>query len=142
MSFVKIWIHAVWGTKNNQPLLRPPILQKICDHIKENAKEKQIYIDTINGHDDHIHTLMLLNPELSISKQIQLLKGESSSWANKNFLTKDKLEWAVKYFATSVSDSKIDIVRAYIKNQQIHHKKQTFEEEYKNFLKSIGYEAE
>ena len=106
MSFVKIWIHAVWGTKNNQPFLKPPVLQQICEHIKKNAREKQIYIDTINGHDDHIHTLMLLNPEMSISRQIQLLKGESTFWANKNIPLKGKLEWAVKYFATSVRDRK------------------------------------
>ena len=108
------------------PILKPPVLQHVCDHIKMNAKEKVIHIDTINGYDDHIHVLMLLKHDLSISKQMQLLKGESAFWANKNDVLKTKLEWADKFFAASVSDSKVDAVRAYINNQQEHHKKQTF----------------
>ena len=142
MSYIKIWIHAVWGTKNRMPILKPPVLQHVCDHIKMNAKEKVIHIDTINGYDDHIHVLMLLKHDLSISKQMQLLKGESAFWANKNDVLKTKLEWADKFFAASVSDSKVDIVRAYINNQQEHHKKQTFTDEYNQFLKSMGYEYE
>ena len=107
MSYIKIWIHAVWGTKNRKPILKPPVLKQICDHIKVNAKEKGIYIDTINGYDDHVHVLMLQKHDLSISKQIQLLKGESSFWANKNDVVKPKLEWAVKFFAASVSFAKL-----------------------------------
>src|SRR5215212_5589736 len=140
MSYIKIWIHAVWGTKSRKPILKPGVLKEVCDHIKMNAKEKDIYIDVINGHDDHIHVLMLLKHDLSISKQMQLLKGESAFWANKNGVLKIKLEWAVKFFAASVSEGKIDVVRAYINNQQGHHKKQTFADEYNQFLKSLGYE--
>lgn len=142
MSYIKIWIHAVWGTKNRQPILKPSILQQVCSHIKSNAKEKGIFIDRINGHDEHIHVLMLLNHDYSISKQMQLLKGESAHWANKTELIKDGLQWADKYFAASVSNDKIDNVRAYIDNQQAHHQKQTFMEEYKYFLNSLGYEED
>ena len=73
---------------------------------------------------------------------MQLLKGESAHWANEVGLLKTRLEWADKFFAASVSESKINAVRDYIDNQQIHHKKQTFIEEYKHFLKSLGYEEE
>lgn len=92
MSYIKIWIHAVWGTKNRQPILKPPILEKICSHIKLNATEKGIYIDRINGHDEHIHVLMLLKNDNNISKQMQLLKGESAHWANDLVLIKDGFE--------------------------------------------------
>ena len=139
MSYIKIWIHAVWGTKNRQPVLNPLILEKICSHIKSNAIEKGIYIDRINGHDEHIHVLMLLKHDNSISKQMQLLKGESAHWTNEAGLIKDRLEWADKFFAASVSNDKIDSVRAYIDNQQTHHQKQTFIDEYKYFLNSLGY---
>ncbi len=64
---------------------------------------------------------------------MQLLKGESAFWANKNDVLKTKLEWADKFFAASVSEGKADVVRAYINNQQEHHKKQTFTDEYNNF---------
>jgi REP element-mobilizing transposase RayT len=142
MSYVKIWIHAVWGTKNHEPVLKPPILEKICSHIGFNAKQKGIYIDRINGYDEHIHILMLLKSEYSISKQMQLIKGESAHWVNVSKLLKTKLEWADKFFAASVSESQIDSVRAYIDNQQTHHQKQTFTEEYKHFLASLGYKQE
>ena len=141
MSYIKIWIHAVWGTKNRTPILKQPVLKSVCAHIRENAKAKGIYLDRINGHDDHIHVLMLLKYDLSISKQVQLLKGESAFWANKNRLIKGELEWSTKYFAASVSNDKIDVVRKYIDNQQMHHEKRTFQEEYSLFLNSLGYSS-
>lgn len=142
MSYIKIWIHAVWGTKNRLPLLKEPILSRVCEHILNNAKEKGIYIDTINGHDEHVHVLMLLKYDCSIAKQVQLLKGESAFWMNKHNINKAHFEWANKYFAASVSDDKIDNVRAYILNQKEHHRRYTFAEEYKLFLKGIGYEED
>ena len=78
MSYIKIWIHAVCGTKNREPVLKLPILQQVCSHINSNAKEKGIYLDRINGYDEHVHVLMLLKHDHSISKQMQLLKGESA----------------------------------------------------------------
>ncbi len=140
MSYIKIWIHAVWSTKDREPVLKPDILKQVCNHIFSNAKEKGIYIDKINGYDEHMHVLMLLKHDNSISKQMQLLKGESAFWVNKSGLLKGKFEWADKYFAASVSDDKIDTVRAYIDNQQEHHRKINFTEEYKKFIQSLGYE--
>ena len=139
MAFVKIWIHAVWGTKNREPVLENEILGSICDHIKENGKLKGIFIECINGFSDHLHCLMLLNADTSISKQMQLLKGESSFWINKNKIIKGHFEWADEYFASSVSEDKLDIARAYILNQQEHHKKVTFKDEYEKFLKHFGF---
>lgn len=77
MAFVKIWIHAVWGIKNREPVLSKDVRMKLFRHIKENAKDKMIFIDLINGYSDHVHCLLTLNADMSISKTIQLLKGES-----------------------------------------------------------------
>ena len=140
MAFVKVWIHAVWGTKNREPVLENGILESVCDHIKENGKLKGIFIESINGYSDHLHCLMLLNADTSISKQMQLIKGESSFWINKNKIIKGKFEWADEYFASSVSEDKLDIARAYILNQQEHHKKVTFKDEYEKFLKHFGFD--
>ena len=139
MSFVKIWIHAVWGTKNRKPVLSKEIRIKLFQHIRENAKEKEIYIDFINGHLDHVHCLLALNADMSISKTIQLIKGESVFWANKNELTEAKLEWADEYFAVSISESMIDKVRDYIKNQEQHHAKITFMQEYEDFMRKYEF---
>ncbi|MEO5998651.1 MAG: transposase [Chitinophagaceae bacterium] len=108
----------------------------------QQCNGKRLYIDTINGYDKHIHLLMLLKAGNSISKQMQLLKGESAHWAKQCGLLKDGLSCADKYFAASVSEDEIDKVRMYIKNQQTHHQKQTFAAEYNLFLKSVGYEIE
>ena len=139
MAFVKIWIHAVWGTKNREPVLEKGILKSVCDHIKENGKLKGIFIECVNGYSDHLHCLMLLNAGMSISKQMQLIKGESSFWINKNRIVKGHFEWADEYFASSVSEDKLDIVKAYILNQQEHHKKVTFKNDYEKFLKHFGF---
>ena len=70
---------------------------------------------------------------------MQLIKGESSFWINKNKIIKRQFEWADEYFASSVSEDKLDIVRAYIINQQEHHKKVAFKDEYGKFLKQFGF---
>lgn len=69
---------------------------------------------------------------------MQLIKGEAAYWVNKNSLINGKLEWADEYFATSVSESKLDKVRDYIKNQEAHHQKITFKSEYESFLNKVG----
>ena len=71
---------------------------------------------------------------------MQLIKGESSYWINKNGLVKEKFEWQDEYFAVSVSESMIDKVRGYIKNQESHHFRKTFQEEYDEFILKYGFE--
>ncbi len=77
----------------------------ILDHIRENAKTKEIYIDIINGQPEHIHCLFGLNADMALSKAMNLMKGESSHWINKEKIFKAKFEWADEYFAASVSES-------------------------------------
>jgi len=139
MSYVKIWVHVVWGTKNKEPVLLKEIRKDLFQHIKENAKKKEIYIDFINGYVEHIHCLLALNADTTIAKVMQLIKGEAAYWANKTKLMKTKLEWADEYFAVSVSESMIDKVRDYIRNQEDHHKKITFRQEYDEFIKKYKF---
>lgn len=92
MSFIKINVHCVWSTKDRFPFLsNRNIQQLVWDHIRQNARSKGIYIDTINGHVDHCHCLISLGGDQSIQKVIQLIKGESSNWINKNGLIKKKV---------------------------------------------------
>ena len=139
MSYVKIMVHAVWGTKNREPFLTQSLLPVVIDHIQVNAKTKNIFIDSINGHTEHIHCLLGLNSEMSIAKALQLMKGESAFWINKQGLTKTKFEWADEYFAVSVSESLLNNVRTYIRNQQEHHQKKTFQQEYDEFIKKYNF---
>lgn len=139
MPMIKVWIHLVWATKSRQPLLDKNIRQTIFQHMRENAKEKNIYVDFINGHTDHVHLLISLNAEQTIAKTVQLIKGESSYWVNKNNLCAGKFEWQDDYFAVSVSESGVNAVREYIKNQEEHHAKKTFQQEYDEFIAKYGF---
>ena len=134
MPFTRILIHAVWGTKNREPLLTQEKLFLVINHIKENAITKGIYITDINGHIDHLHCIISLNRDLSIAKTMQLIKGESSFWANKEKIFLHRFEWADEYYAVSVSESQLQKVKDYIANQPEHHKKKTFKQECDEFL--------
>ena len=130
MSFLKIYIHFVWSTKNRIPYLDTLDLRlNVWKHIKENGKEKGIFIDQVNGYSDHCHCLISLRSNQTIQSIAQLIKGESSHWINENNLCPDKFQWQDEYFAVSVSESMLLRVRNYIKNQEQHHTKYTFEEE-------------
>jgi len=142
MSFIKVYVHFVWSTKKRIPFLTDNIRFRVFNHIRENAKEKNIYIDFINGYFDHVHCLVSLNDDLSIGKIAQLIKGESSHWINENKLTEEKFSWQDEYLAVAVDDSKINIVRNYISKQEEHHKKNSFANEYDKFLKRYGFEIE
>ncbi|MFM6924658.1 MAG: IS200/IS605 family transposase [Ferruginibacter sp.] len=140
MPFIKVWVHLVWTTKNRKLILTSDIRQKVFAHIRENAKTKNIHVDFVNGHADHVHCLAALNQEQSIAKVVQLIKGESSFWINKTSLCKEKFEWQDDYFAVSVSESGVDKVRQYIKNQETHHARKTFQQEYDEFMEKYGFE--
>jgi putative transposase len=140
MAYVKNWFHCVWGTNNRQPFLRTEERETVIKHILENAKDKKIWIDCLNGSSEHLHCLLSLDPDKSLSQVMQLIKGESSHWINKQKLTTFRFKWAVEYFALSVSESQLTIIRNYIRNQEEHHKKMSWEGEYNKFLKDYGFE--
>ena len=139
MPFIKIWIHLVWATKKRAPLLTKDMRQQVFKHIKGNGLGKGIHVDFVNGHIDHVHCLISLNTDQTIAQVLQLLKGESSFWINKNNLCKEHFEWQDEYFAVSVSESGVNKVREYIKNQEAHHTKKTFQEEYDEFMNKYGF---
>ena len=141
MGFLKIWVHIVWTTKNQKPLLTQEIRRDVFKHIRENAKEKSIYVDYINGYTEHVHCLISLGCGQNIDKIVMLLKGESSFWINKNKISLDKFEWQDDYFALSVSESAVNKVRNYIKNQENHHKRKSYNDEYQEFLLNYKFDV-
>lgn len=130
-------IHFIWATKNRQPLINKELKPLLLSHIKENSIKKGIFIDCQNCVENHIHLLISLGTEQTISKIAMLIKGESSLWVNRQNIIRHKFEWQDDYIALSVSESAIPIVRNYIANQEIHHKKKTFAKEYQDFLKDF-----
>ncbi len=129
MSWVRILIHIVFSTKNREYRLNKDIRESLFKHITANAEQKDIYLDSLGGYYDHIHCLVSLGRQQTISRIAQLIKGESSFWLNKNYFKHEKFQWQDDYWATSVSVNDSDSLRMYILNQEEHHKDYTFEKE-------------
>lgn len=128
-SLINVWVHLVWTTKNREPLLNIELKFKVCEHILENARAKGHYVDFINGVEDHLHCLIKLQATVTLCKFVNDIKGESSNWVNKNNFLPSNFGWQDGYGAFSVSPQNINMVRNYIKNQEEHHKKESFEDE-------------
>ena len=94
----------------------------------------------INDHEDHCHCLVSLGENQSLRKIIQLIKGESSYWINKELFLEEKFEWQDEYWAASVSESNIEKVRNYIRNQEQHHAKKSWNDEYNEFIKEHEFQ--
>jgi len=129
MSYISIWVHCVWTTKNRIPFLTDNIRDKVISHILDNARSKHIYIDQLNGSLQHLHALISLGGSQSSSEIMQKIKGESSFWINKNKLTRIRFEWQDDFYCISLDYRQLNIIRKYIRNQERHHIKVTWEEE-------------
>ena len=141
MSWVRVYIHIVFSTKNREPFLNSSSLRKsVFQHFKQNASEKGIWLDCVNGYQEHTHCLISLGKEQTISKVAQLIKGESSFWINKNKLTKQKFNWQDDFWAVGVSESHLKAVRNYIYEQETHHKTVPFSQEVDTFMKKHGWQ--
>jgi putative transposase len=141
MPFIKILIHAVWTVKDRKPLMSIGNKEIICKHINDYANSKSIHVLNVNGYRDHLHCLISLAPEQNIATVMNLLKGESSHWSNKNLEFKEHFGWQDEYFAVSVSKSHFHNVNDYITNQEEHHKNKTFQEEYDEFIKKYEFKS-
>jgi putative transposase len=139
-SYSRLWIHLIWETLGRAPLLDKPAAAKASSFLKEYSLEKGIYMKINYFNADHTHTLIDLPTRYSIEDVIKLFKGGSSYWINHNGLLRSRFAWGVGYGAFSVSHSDLGRVAAYIANQEEHHKKRTYSQEYEVFVKRYGLE--
>ncbi len=141
MRWVRVYIHFVFSTKIRIPYLNSRELRtKVKEHIMQNAREKGIWLDCVNGYHDHLHCLVSLGRTQTISDVARLIKGESSFWINKNGLTASKFSWQDDFWAVGVSEGHVKRVRSYILNQEQHQSKATFAEELSEFMEKYGWE--
>ncbi|HEX8736804.1 MAG TPA: IS200/IS605 family transposase [Pyrinomonadaceae bacterium] len=136
-SFIKLTYHIVFATKNRVPVLNKEIrscLYEYCGGITRNLKGVLV---EIGGIEDHIHALVSLSPNINLAEFVQKLKANSSRWLNKTYFS--DFAWQTGYGAFTVSESQIERVRNYIRNQEIHHNKYGgFENEFESLLKAHG----
>jgi putative transposase len=130
---------VVFATKLREHLLFKETSHAIHEHIMSNCKQKDIFLQAVNGALDHIHCLISLGKNQSIAQVVQLIKGESSFWINQNHLLPCKFSWQDDYFAVSVSESHLENVIRYINNQEEHHRIKSFSEEVEEFLTRYGF---
>lgn len=138
----KIWIHAVWSTKKRTSLINPQVEKRIYQFMKEQFQNQGCKVQIINGMPDHVHCLFLLSRKKSVAEVVKQVKGSTSYFINQNKIIAENFAWQTGYAAFSVSESIIDKVYFYIKNQKAHHLGQDFNEELNDLCRTNGYSAE
>ena len=141
-SYNKIWIHAIYATKDRAPLITLDTEQVIYDHIRDQLIELGCPVKIINGMPEHVHLLFLLNPQKAVSDVLKQIKEDTTHWINEQNLTKEKFAWQKDHAAYSISESQLGKVYNYILNQKQHHKKKTFTQEYESFIKLHGFDLD
>jgi REP-associated tyrosine transposase len=134
-SYSRVWLHLIWATLERRPLLSKSAAAKVSSYFSEYASEKGIYMKINYVNPEHVHVLIDLPTNLCIEDVMQLLKGGSSHWINESNLLPGKFGWGRGYGAFSVSQSSVAEVAKYIANQEQHHRKKSFSEELKLFVK-------
>lgn len=118
-SYYNIWIHAVFSTKERQPLITPEVENFIYCCLYEEFKQVGCKLKIVNGLSDHVHCLFSLSAQRSVSEVIKHVKGISSHFVNQNNMIPEKFAWQKGYAAFSVSESSLPTVYHYIKNQKL-----------------------
>jgi len=139
-TFSQIYIHVVFAVRGRENLINTKLKDELCKYICGivNGNHEKVY--AINGMPDHIHVLLSVQPNTLLSDLMRDIKASSSKWINSNKYVKGKFQWQEGFGAFSCSQSQLDKVIAYIDNQEIHHKKTSFKEEYLKLLKSYKIE--
>jgi len=128
-------LHAIFHVKNNECLIRPEDEKELYAYMGGLVKLSQSIPIIINGMDNHVHVLCIMSKNISLSDLMEEIKTDSSRWIKTLGSHYRGFAWQGGYAGYSVSQSRVDIVKKYIANQKEHHKTQTFEDEYIQFLK-------
>ncbi len=134
----RIWIHTWFSTNDIMPLINGSFENLLYFRIKDKIEtEYKSLVRNINGTENHIHILFMLNPIHYVADILKNTKGESSHWINQNRFLEAKFSWQKSYNAVSVSESKLDSIDSFISNQKLYHKNFTFHEERDMILKQF-----
>lgn len=135
-TFARIHVHVIFSTKERKRLIPKTIQPRLWSYMVGICRNKGIEAIAINGIDNHVHALFHLPTTMTVAKAVNVLKSNSSRWMSDQGR---KFAWQDGYGAFSVSESNTSAVIDYIRNQEKHHRKRSFEEEYLEFLKKHGF---
>jgi putative transposase len=131
-TYTSNFVHCIFSTKDRRPLISPDRIEGIYAYLGGIARGEGFTLVAAGGTANHLHLLFILPATHSLAAAVQKLKGSSSRWMGKGF------SWQEGYGAFSESPSQVPVVRNYIHNQEEHHRKRSFEDEFVQLLKSCG----
>ena len=134
-TYTQIYLHIVFAVQNRISLIQPEWKDEIYKYITGIIKNDGHKLIAINGVANHLHIAIGYKPHQLIPELLQDIKANSSKWINEKRFVRGKFNWQAGYGAFSFSHSQMDAVVKYINNQEQHHKKKTFREEYVEMLK-------
>ena len=141
-SFIKVYVHCVFSTKNREAVITPFLEKKLWGYMASVSREINVDPIAINGVADHVHVLLSLPSTVTIAKAMQKIKGVSSLWVSRTFEGFETFEWQAGYGAFSISHYDLFKTIKYIKNQHKHHRTNTFKEEFIDLLEQNHVEYE
>ncbi len=136
-SYFHVAAHIIFTTKNRNPWLNQEVRTRLFEYITGIIRNVQGKVIQMNGTEDHVHILALLPKDMGISDFIRTIKANSSKWMHETY--EGEFHWQIGYGIFSVSKSNIPQVKEYIQNQEEHHKKIDYQEEFNKFLIAHGY---
>jgi putative transposase len=139
-TYTNLIFHIVFSTRGHLPLIKPEYRKELFAYLGGLIKEKNGRVIIINGVSDHVHMLILLPPDMSVSDTIKFVKANSSRWMKQRF--GKPFGWQKGFGAFSVSRSAVAAVARYIRDQEAHHKKMDFKNEFTSLLKKNEVEFE
>jgi REP element-mobilizing transposase RayT len=137
-TFTQIYLHIVFAVQNRISLIQPVWEEELYKYITGIIQNNGHKLVAINGQPDHLHIAVGYKPHQLIPDLLQDIKGSSSKWINEEHFVRGKFNWQGGYGAFSFSNSHIDRIVKYIQNQEKHHKRKTFQEEYKELLEKYN----
>jgi REP element-mobilizing transposase RayT len=144
-SLSKIWTHLVFSTKERYAFLVDPAVRKdMHSYLATTLKANNCPTLLVGGVSDHVHALFILSKNHSVANIVWAIKRASSEWIKGQGKELRKFHWQEGYGAFSVSQSHVERVEKYILNQEAHHRRKTFKDEFRAFLKKyeIGYDEQ
>lgn len=139
-TFTNLLYHIVFSTKHRKPLIQPSLRDELYKYIGGIIREQKGTLLEIGGIPDHIHLVTKLRADSSLAEMLRLIKCNSSKWANDPPDRTAEFNWQTGYAAFTVSESQLAAVRDYVRNQEEHHHRRTFQEEFLELLKKHGIE--
>ena len=134
MSYTNLLYHIVYATKERAPLITASLRPRLNEYLGGTVRGLGGIALEINGTVDHVHVLAKLRPTISVSEFLSKLKSGSSGWAKRQ--TNGRFGWQARFAAFTVSESQVERVRRYIRNQEEHHRTKSFEEEFRALLQA------